>query len=526
MNANLLNVIDACAGRRVLVIGEAMLDSYLEGAAGRLCREAPVPVVNVTCRTDVPGGAANTAANVAALGAHVVFLSAIGADAEGELLRRALEARAVPVTQVLTSPARHTPVKHRVVAAGQILVRFDQGSTDPVDAPTEQALIARLGYWFPRCDAVIVSDYGYGILTPRIIAALADLQARLPRVLVVDARDLAAYRQVGSTAVKPNYEETVQLLGLKAGRDSRVAEVTAQGARVLDLAGTRIAAITLDTDGGLIFERGQAPYRIYARPGPHSRATGAGDTFVSTLALALAAGAPTPIAAELAAAATAVVVARDGTVCCSAAELRESLSAGGRYVSSLARLTALVETYRAQGRRIVFTNGCFDILHRGHSSFLSQAKALGDVLIVGINSDAGVRRLKGPGRPINPLEDRVQVLAALSGVDHVIAFDEAMPDALIRAVRPDIFAKGGNYTREDLPEAALVEALGGVVRILPYLQDHSTAHIIRRTRAVHALPAFTENGLADGNAVRDVSRAPYSLPLGDGVYDAPETGAA
>jgi D-beta-D-heptose 7-phosphate kinase/D-beta-D-heptose 1-phosphate adenosyltransferase len=279
---------------------------------------------------------------------------------------------------------------------------------------------------------------------------------------------------------------------------------------VARLTGARLAAVTLDRDGALFFERGSPPYRTYARPAANSRAAGAGDTFVGALALGLAAGAHTPVVAELAAAAAAVVVAKDGTAACYAQELREYVSAGGKYVPDLRRLAARVEFLRQQGRRIVFTNGCFDILHRGHITYLNQAKALGDVLVVGVNSDDGIRRLKGPDRPINTLEDRIQVLAALSCVDHLTAFDEDTPCNLIQALRPHVFVKGGDYTRERLPEAPLVEAFGGVVQILPYLQDRSTTGIIERIQKVYGRPdaqAYPPARAGDGKG-RGRARSP------------------
>jgi D-beta-D-heptose 7-phosphate kinase/D-beta-D-heptose 1-phosphate adenosyltransferase len=196
----------------------------------------------------------------------------------------------------------------------------------------------------------------------------------------------------------------------------------------------------------------------------------------------LAAGSDTVAAAELAAAAAAVVVARDGTCACTADELRASL-AGEDKATDLPALTARLDALRRQGRRIVLTNGCFDILHRGHVTYLSRAKALGDVLVVGVNSDESIHRLKGPGRPINTLDDRLQVLAALSCVDHVVTFAEDTPHNLVRAVRPHVFVKGGDYTRERLPEAALVEQLGGTIHILPFVADRSTTNVIERIRA-------------------------------------------
>ena len=489
--ANLSRLIDRIAELEVLVIGEAMLDSYLEGSTGRLCREAPVPIVSSTSRTDAPGGAANTAVNVQALGARATLLSVVGNDPEAALLRQALADRGVSDRELLTQPGRRTLAKQRVIAAAQMLVRLDQGCTGPVDPAFEQRLLERLVERYPRCDAVIVSDYGYGILTPRVIRALAGLQARQPRVLVVDSKQLASYHSVGATAMKPNYAEAAQLLGLPPAAETapRAEAVTARAEQLLDLIGAQIAAVTLDVEGALVVERGRSAYRTYARPTIHARAAGAGDTFLSALALALAAGVDTPAAAELASLAAAIVVAKPRTAACSARELRESRADAAKYLPDVGQLVARLELYRQQGRRIVFTNGCFDILHRGHITYLSRAKSLGDVLVVGLNSDDSVRRLKGSGRPINGLEDRAQVLAALSCVDHLVAFDEDTPVELIQAVRPDVFVKGGDYTRKTLPEASVVEELGGVVQLLPFLMDRSTSGIIERIRAVDRGPA-------------------------------------
>ena len=213
---------------------------------------------------------------------------------------------------------------------------------------------------------------------------------------------------------------------------------------------------------------------------------GAGDTFTAALALGLASGVSVETAVELASAASAVAVGKEGTATCTASELREYVSLEAKYIPQFGRLAARLEFYRQQGRRIVFTNGCFDILHRGHITYLNRAKSLGDVLVVAVNSDDSIRRIKGPDRPINTLEDRIGVLAALSCIDLLTAFDEDIPWNVIETVRPHVFVKGGDYTRERLPEAALVEKLGGVVEILPLLQDRSTTGIIERIQKVQA----------------------------------------
>jgi D-beta-D-heptose 7-phosphate kinase/D-beta-D-heptose 1-phosphate adenosyltransferase len=476
---------------RALVIGEAMLDSYLAGDAHRLSREAPVPIVTVTGRADAPGGAANTAVNVAALGALATLVSVVGDDDEADRLHTALDEAGVDRRNVVASAARTTLAKERILAGEQMLVRVDSGTTEPLDVVTEDRLIERLEATYPAAHVVIVSDYDYGVVTPRVLAALRDLQASARTPLIVDARDLRRYRRLDVAAVKPNYAEAVRLLGApdRRGTRLRAAQIAENGDRLLELTGASIVAVTLDAYGVLVFERDSPPYRTYCRPRTDAQAAGGGYTFVATLALALPSGATTPEAAELASTASAVVVGKRGTATCTAQDLLDAVSLGGKRIDHAQELGRRAEAYRAQGRRIVFTNGCFDILHRGHVTYLDRAKGLGDVLIVAVNTDASVRRLKGPGRPLNGLDDRLLVLEALSCVDHVISFDSDTPEQLIEAVRPDVFVKGGDYTRASLPEADLVERLGGSVQILPLVDDRSTTGIIDRARTAEPAPA-------------------------------------
>jgi len=304
----------------------------------------------------------------------------------------------------------------------------------------------------------------------------------------VDSKRLPHYRQVGVTAEKPNFEEAAALLGGSARLEpgDRVEAVLSRAARLLTRVGAQYVAVTLDVDGAVVLDRDGGWYRTYATAASHARAAGAGDTFSAAFALALGAGATMPAAAEVARAAAQAVVGRDGTTVCTMDDLRAGLLDGGKILDDARSLVALVNAHRQAGRRVVFTNGCFDIVHRGHVTYLSQAKALGDVLIVGVNDDDSVRRLKGADRPVNALEDRAQVLAGLSSVDHVIAFAEDTPEALIRLIGPDIVAKGGDYSDETLPEAALVRALGGEVRFLPYLEGASTTGLIAHIRGAQA----------------------------------------
>ena len=482
----LADLLDRFADLSVVVVGDAMLDVYLEGPAQRLCREAPVPVVQLDRRADLAGGAANTAVNVGQLGADVRLVSVIGRDGEGERLRDTLEASGVRTETLVTRKERRTLSLNRVVAGAQILVRFDDGSREPIDEEAEDALVGCLQAALSRADAVILSDYGNGVITPRVVEVLREHQARSSAVLVVDSKHPAAFRQLRPTAVKPNWSEAVQLIGAGEldGVTERADGIAEHGERILEVTGAQIAAVTLDSEGAIVFERDRPPHRTYSKVRPHSRATGAGDTFVAGLTLALAAGAHTPAAAELASAAAAIVVGKEQTATCTADELRTHLVGQAKYVPDLDALAERIEAYRKQGRRILFTNGCFDILHRGHITYLNRAKTLGDVLVVALNDDRSVRSLKGESRPINPLEDRAQVLAALSCVDCIVPFSGESPAEALRAVRPDLYVKGGDYTLETLPEAKLVEELGGTVRILPFMEDRSTTGIIDRIREV------------------------------------------
>lgn len=480
-------LLDRFAELTVVVVGDAVLDVYLQGSAERLCREGPVPVVRLDSRSDLPGAAANTAANVAALGATARLVGVTGRDWEGELLRSTLADHGVDTGALVDCEGRRTLSLHRLLAGAQLLARYDEGSTCALEGDAEEKVLDRLRHALAGADAVILSDYDHGVLTPRVLAALAEHQQRCPHVLVVDSKNPARFRELAPTAVKPNWGEAVRMLGAGEldGVSERAEGIAVHGDRLLELTGAQIAAVTLDTEGAIVFERGRPPHRTYAQGTPkETGSTGAGDTFVAALALALAAGAHTPAAAELASAGSAVVVGKAGTAMCSAAELRAQLVGRDKYLCDLDALAARVELYRQRGERILFTNGCFDILHRGHITYLNRAKNLADVLIVGLNDDDSVRRLKGPARPINPLEDRAQVLAALSCVDHIVPFSGDSPTEAIRAIRPDLYVKGGDYTVDRLPEASLVEELGGTVQLLPFMEDRSTTGIIERIRAV------------------------------------------
>ncbi|HEX3998815.1 MAG TPA: D-glycero-beta-D-manno-heptose 1-phosphate adenylyltransferase [Pirellulales bacterium] len=498
---DLATLVKSFSNLRTIVVGEAMLDCYSVGEGKRLCGEAPVPVVDGCTTTSFAGGAANTAVALRALGAQTRLLSAVGNDWEGMTLLGILRREAIGVEQIVRDGARRTLSKHRIGAGDHLLLRFDHGSTEPLGPHCERSLCRNVEKLSRQADVLVVSDYGYGIVTPKVCETLERVARRRRLIVAVDSKRLHRFSPIGPAIVKPNYAQAVKLLGLETvnGKD-RYRQMCDSGAEILRRTGARIAAVTLDVDGAVVLQSDQPPYRTFAEAKPARQAAGAGDTYLAAFSLALAAGATATLAAEIAAAAAGVVVGKIHTSACSNEELirsmpkqfdsdgdsefnhRSALDEWSSQATSLHELVERVDAYRAAGKRIVMTNGCFDILHRGHVAYLQHARALGDVLVVGVNTDESIRRIKGPERPINCLEDRLGVLAGLSCIDELIPFGERTPERLVAAVRPDIFVKGGDYTREMMPEAPLVERLGGRIVILPLLVDHSTSRVVQRIR--------------------------------------------
>jgi D-beta-D-heptose 7-phosphate kinase/D-beta-D-heptose 1-phosphate adenosyltransferase len=465
---------------RITVLGDVMVDRWTSGRCDRLCREAPAPVVDITAESFAPGGAGNTAANLAALGADTTMVTALGDDRTGRILLEALVSAGVSTDHVVTVAGRTTTTKRRITAGDQLMLRLDEGDHGPLPPNACERLAAHLRQALRGCDALVVGDYSTGVLGPRIREVLKSVRTEIP-LLVVDGHSLAPWRELRPDVVTPNASEAVGLLRSPAG-EQRAGFFDAHSDELRSATGAAAVVVTLDREGAVLLAQDVPAHRTWARPVPDSHCTGAGDTFVAALSLAAACGVDLPAAVSLAQAAADVVVRRPGTSVCSRRELVERL---GRHdgASDHSQLARIVAEHRTAGRRIVFTNGCFDVLHRGHVSYLDQAKRLGDVLIVAVNDDASVRRLKGPDRPVNTAADRAAVLAGLSCVDHVTQFSEDTPASLILLLKPDVYAKGGDYTPEMLPETPVVHSFGGQVHILDYISDHSTTAMIDRIRS-------------------------------------------
>jgi len=479
-------VVHKIKNTRIAIIGEAIYDAFLEGTSDRLSREAPVPIVDVTKKWIVPGGGANTAINLAALGAQVTFISVVGKDKEGEELKKRLEESGISSCCIVEDKHRQTLTKQRINANSQAVVRFDTGSTEPINKETEEVVISILAQALKKSDGLIVSDYAYGILTQKVIKTITRFKKKNRLFVALDAKQYSRYRRLEPDVVKPSYNEFLPLLNLKAKTISneRIRQVVSHEKQIFALTNTSIAIVTLDKDGALLFEKDKHMYRTYAQPAKQSDTSGAGDTFITAFTLGMVSGMPIQAAAELASTACDIAVRKPGTTPCYLEELQNENLTNYKYVPSRIALKMLVEKYKKEKKRVVFTNGCFDILHSGHVIYLNQAKSLGDVLIVGVNTDASVKRYKGKERPINPLSERLKVLSGLSSVDHVIEFNEDNPINLIKIIKPDVFVKGGDYKLETLPEASVVTSLGGTVEILPYINGRSTTNLIKKIERV------------------------------------------
>ena len=462
---------------RVLVAGDVMLDRYWHGPASRVSPEAPVPVVRVQGLEERPGGAANVALNVAALGAGVELLGAVGEDEAAAGLARRLEAAGVRA-RLLPVPGAATVVKLRVLSRHQQLLRLD--FEDGLPGLPGEALRAAFREALPGAGAVVLSDYAKGTLR-EVEALVAEArEAGLPVLVDPKGRDFRRYR--GATLLTPNLAE----LEAAAGPCPDEAALAARAAEVLEACRLEALLVTRGERGMSLFRPGRDPLHLPARAREVYDVTGAGDTVMAVLAAALAAGAPLERAVVLANAAAGVVVARLGTAAVGPEELRwalgEEAAAVRRGVLEEEALLAELARARARGERIVMTNGCFDLLHAGHVAYLREARALGDRLLVAVNDDASVRRLKGPSRPVTPLGQRMAVLAALEAVDWVVPFAEDTPERLVRRVLPDVLVKGGDWRPEQVAGGAAVTAAGGRVVILPYREGLSTTALIRRCR--------------------------------------------
>ncbi|MBM3731888.1 MAG: D-glycero-beta-D-manno-heptose-7-phosphate kinase [Acidimicrobiia bacterium] len=480
--ARLAPLVESLKDARVAVAGDVMLDIYVAGTVERISPEAPIPVLRVERESAMPGGAGNVARNVAALNASARLIGVVGADDAGRRLGQLIAAEPGLANDLVAAPARPTAIKTRYVGGAQQILRADREIVGPLDKDSRARLIAAVEAALADCRVLALSDYGKGALADGVAAQLIAKAKAAKRQVVVDpkGRDWSPY--AGADVVTPNKRELAEAAGATLADDDAIAAA----AKAL-IARHRLGAVlaTLGADGMLLVREGKAPERFCAEAREVFDVSGAGDTVVAALAALLATGASLADAALIANVAASIVVGKAGTATAAADEVamalhRQDLMDADAKVMTRAQAEARVRAWRASRLKIGFTNGCFDLLHPGHVSLLAQARAACDKLIVGLNSDASVTRLKGDGRPVQAETARAAVLASLAAVDAVVVFAEDTPIDLIEAFRPDVLVKGADYAKAQVVGADRVESWGGKVLLAQLAPGHSTTATIKK----------------------------------------------
>ncbi len=470
----------------VLVVGDIMLDRYVWGRVQRISPEAPVPVVQIQQSTETLGGAGNVVNNLAALGCSAVVVGVCGEDPNAGTLKQLLARKGIK-ERLVTDPSRPTITKTRIMAEKQQVMRLDVEQTLPVAEGIAAKILSAACEAMQACRAVVISDYGKGIFSEAAFTQSIIQAARRRGVpVLVDPKGLNWERYQGATGITPNAAEFEAVAGALGEAGQEV--LTEAARRVRDRFQLEWLLVTRGAKGMCLVADGDRVDVIPARAREVFDVSGAGDTVIAALAAGLGAGLPVAEAAVIANLAAGIVVGKLGTQPILASELEDALRFADHRVfpysaakmSSLEAALARISEWKTLGHRIVFTNGCFDLLHPGHISLLHQAKALGDRLVIGLNTDASIRRLKGMQRPILPASDRGAILCALECVDLVVCFDEDTPLELIAAIRPDILVKGSDYTLDRVVGRELVESYGGCVKLVDLLQGYSTTRITQK----------------------------------------------
>lgn len=471
------HMLERAARGKILCVGDLMLDRFVTGQVERISPEAPIPVLAVDRETAMPGGVGNVVSNIRSLGGQAHVVAVVGEDSEARFLEDLLGPS--EYLSFVRDPTRQTAVKTRFIAGGQQLLRADYELRRPIAPRIEEQIVDEIEKHLRGAAVLILSDYGKGVLTDRVLSrAIAAAKAEgVPSVVDPKGPNYARYR--GASVVTPNLKELVEVAGAIGPGDAKLEEA-ARGvlakSGIVSMVATRgaegLSAIRMDADAVHVRARAREVFDV----------SGAGDTVVATLALALATGADLATGAALANLAASIVVGKVGTASVSADELRSAADevAGGGKLKTLHSLIDQVERWRRRHLTVGFTNGCFDLLHPGHLSLIRQSRAACDRLIVAINSDASVKRLKGPGRPVSTELARAEVLSALTDVDAVAIFDEETPLSLIEAVKPDVLIKGADYTIDQIVGAPFVQSYGGKVVRAQLEAGHSTTATIAR----------------------------------------------
>lgn len=481
---------------RIFVVGDVILDQYISGKVNRISPEAPVPVLLEMDQKSVLGGAANVAANIASFGAQAILAGRVGADADGDTLKRACLNIGVDTTCLIACESRPTTRKLRILAGYQQIVRIDAETVEPLTAAQENIILDAFRSFARDQDvgsSLVISDYGKGVCTPNLLSQLIDVAKKHSIPVITDPKssDLSRYR--GTTFIKPNLNEGREILrrkdpDLAAGAHDPNREVSAILTIVQDDCQATHVVLSLSEKGVIAKSRHSDDLiRFSSDVLQVADVSGAGDTMIAFLAMASACNIPVSRCVQLANIAAGSVCAKLGTATLTSAEFLEAFQEreGSTHPEKLVTVeeaTRIADEYRRSGRKIVFTNGCFDLLHAGHVKLLQQARDLGNVLFLGLNSDASIKRLKGPERPVQNEGDRAAITAGLGCVNYIVLFQEDTPLDLIAAIKPDLIVKGGDYNPEDVVGAEIVQKSGGKVIIVPLLEGRSTTRIIEKSK--------------------------------------------
>jgi len=460
----------------ILVVGDLMIDHYLWGSCERISPEAPVQVVDIAKETTVLGGAGNVINNLKALGALVSVAGVIGDDANGKELTSMLQSIDVQTRQLMVQKGRKTSKKSRVIAVSQQILRYDKESKEDISEESERRIIGSIETEIQSYDAIILSDYGKGVLTHTLCQQIITLAKEQNVKVLVDPKGSDFSKYEGAYLLTPNKKEAILATGIEIVDESSLEKALLQLKATCKL---DISLITLSEDGIAIYDTELKKFPTVAKE--VFDVTGAGDTVIASIAFALSAGKSIEETAAFANLAAGVVVGKIGSATVTIDEIEEyeaSLhkSTSDAHIKSFEEIEKIVQRYKAQGKKVVFTNGCFDILHVGHVKYLQEAKSFGDVLIVGLNSDASVSRLKGPTRPVNPAQDRAYLLAALEAVDFVVPFEDDTPYELIKMVAPDVLVKGGDYEGKEVVGTEFAREL----KLVAFVDGKSTTKTIEK----------------------------------------------
>jgi D-beta-D-heptose 7-phosphate kinase/D-beta-D-heptose 1-phosphate adenosyltransferase len=478
-------VVDALPGARVLCVGDVMLDRFVYGQVERISPEAPIPILRVERERSMLGGAGNVVRNLAVLGAETCFVSVIGDDPAGRDVTRLVAAEPGVEPHLLTQRDRGTTIKLRYVAGAQQLLRADSETIAAISSALETQIVQRAIDDLDRAAVVVLSDYGKGVLTREATRRIIEAARARGRIVLVDPKGSDYGRYRGANLLKPNRRELAEAARMPVDSDEAIVAAARHLIKTCDV---KEILVTRSQDGMTLIGASGEPRHLPARAREVFDVSGAGDTVIATLAAALAIGQDTLAAARLANAAAGIVVGKIGTAVAERQEIQAALHSrdlmtGEAKTVTLAQAQDRVAAWRAKGLKIGFTNGCFDLLHPGHVSLLTQARAACDRLIVGLNADASVKRLKGATRPVQSEAARAVVLGSLASVDLVVLFAEDTPLELIRALKPDVLVKGADYTIETVVGADVVQSYGGRVLLADLMAGHSTTATLKKIAA-------------------------------------------